>query len=190
MASAALTAVVGFPGLWYGGQTFSGLADPTRVIQGVVTGVGFLGAGVIMKDGLNIRGLTTAASIWSASTIGVLMGLGFYSASMLMALLSTVSMTWVKRLEAYLPARSTLTLALKFRPHFLPREEVLVRVARQRGYEVVADSLSITYQDDQPEWRFTAMALDRKKMTSPASLAEELATFEGVVSFSIERNRT
>ena len=91
MASAALTVVAGYPALWFGGQAGAGTAlvtDPTRVIQGIVTGIGFLGAGVIMKDGLNISGLTTAASIWAASAIGVLIGLGFYGAAILLAVLS------------------------------------------------------------------------------------------------------
>ena len=43
-----------------------------------MTGIGFLGAGVIMKDGLSVRGLTTAASIWITSAIGILIGIGFY----------------------------------------------------------------------------------------------------------------
>src|SRR6185503_16474834 len=55
MASCALTVIVGFPNSWFGGAVAQHLApvDPTRVIQGIVTGVGFLGAGVIMKEGLN-----------------------------------------------------------------------------------------------------------------------------------------
>ena len=57
MASTALTVFVGFPSLWYGGTQAAGQADPTRVVQGVVTGVGFLCAGVIVKDGLSISGL-------------------------------------------------------------------------------------------------------------------------------------
>ena len=71
MASAAITIIVGYPQYWFGGlQPLVSTADPTRVIQGVVTGIGFLGAGVIMKEGLNISGLTTAASIWASSAIG------------------------------------------------------------------------------------------------------------------------
>ena len=66
MASTALTVFVGFPSLWYGGSALLDVAaDPTRVAQGVITGTGFLCAGVIMKDGLSIHGLTTAASIWA-----------------------------------------------------------------------------------------------------------------------------
>ena len=50
--------------------------DPTRMAQGIMTGIGFLGAGVIVKEGLNVRGLTTAASIWITSAIGILAGVG------------------------------------------------------------------------------------------------------------------
>jgi MgtC family len=60
--------------------------DGTRVIQGVVTGVGFLGAGVIVRDGPSTSGLTTAASIWAASAVGVPFGVGFYAAALLIAL--------------------------------------------------------------------------------------------------------
>ncbi len=52
--------------------------DPTRMAQGIMTGIGFLGAGVIFKEGLSVRGLTTAASIWITAAIGILIGVGFY----------------------------------------------------------------------------------------------------------------
>jgi len=52
--------------------------DPTRMAQGIMTGIGFLGAGVIFKEGLTIRGLTTSASIWVTAAIGILVGIGFY----------------------------------------------------------------------------------------------------------------
>ena len=51
--------------------------DPTRMAQGIMTGIGFLGAGVIFKEGLTVRGLTTAASIWITAAIGILVGIGF-----------------------------------------------------------------------------------------------------------------
>src|SRR5215813_4241521 len=52
--------------------------DPTRTAQGIMTGIGFLGAGVIYKETLTVRGLTTAASIWITSAIGILMGVGMF----------------------------------------------------------------------------------------------------------------
>src|SRR5881296_3427856 len=57
--------------------------DPTRMAQGIMTGIGFLGAGVIFKEGLTVRGLTTAASIWVTAAIGILLGIGFYFAATL-----------------------------------------------------------------------------------------------------------
>lgn len=52
--------------------------DPTRVAAQIVTGVGFLGAGAIIRDGATVRGLTTAASIWAAAAIGMAAGAGYY----------------------------------------------------------------------------------------------------------------
>ena len=55
--------------------------DPTRMAQGIMTGIGFLGAGAIVKEGFAIRGLTTAASIWMISAIGIMIGMGYYVAA-------------------------------------------------------------------------------------------------------------
>lgn len=55
-----------------------GNVDPSRVAANIVTGIGFLGAGAIMKEGLTIKGLTTAATIWVSSAIGLSCGMGFY----------------------------------------------------------------------------------------------------------------
>src|SRR5690554_4997852 len=55
-----------------------GGADPTRIIGQIVTGIGFLGAGVILHHGGNIHGLTTAATIWVSAALGSLAGLGLY----------------------------------------------------------------------------------------------------------------
>lgn len=116
MASAALTVFIGYPEFWYGGRLAmaSAAPDPTRVVQGIVTGVGFLGAGVIMKEGPSISGLTTAASIWASSAIGVLVGVGLYGAAILLAGLSTVLMVWGSRLEAHLPSRHAIGITLRF----------------------------------------------------------------------------
>jgi putative Mg2+ transporter-C (MgtC) family protein len=55
--------------------------DPTRIAAGVVTGIGFLGAGTIIRSGEAVRGLTTAASIWVVAGIGLAIGCGFYEAA-------------------------------------------------------------------------------------------------------------
>lgn len=53
--------------------------DPARITAQIVTGIGFIGAGVIMKDGFNVRGLNTAATIWCSAAVGTLAGMGFYT---------------------------------------------------------------------------------------------------------------
>ncbi len=50
--------------------------DPLRVAQGIITGVGFIGAGTIIKEGLSVRGITTAASLWMASAVGIAVAAG------------------------------------------------------------------------------------------------------------------
>lgn len=62
----------------FGGLSTSGDADPTRVAAQIVSGIGFLGAGVILRDGLNVRGLNTAATLWCSAAVGSLAGAGLY----------------------------------------------------------------------------------------------------------------
>ena len=69
--------------------------DPTRMAQGIMTGIGFLGAGVIFKEGLTVRGLTTAASIWITAAIGILVGIGFW----LPAILGTIATLRAQRVS-------------------------------------------------------------------------------------------
>jgi putative Mg2+ transporter-C (MgtC) family protein len=58
-------------------------ADPTRIAAQIVTGVGFLGAGAIIRQGLSVRGLTTAATLWLVAAIGMAAGAGYYSAALI-----------------------------------------------------------------------------------------------------------
>src|SRR3954465_10503646 len=112
MASAALTVIGGSPAHWFGGHVSQYLvsSDPTRIVQGIVTGIGFLGAGVIMREGFNISGLTTAASIWASSVIGILVGIGFYLAAMALAFFAAMIMIYLNRIEALLPSRHAVAV--------------------------------------------------------------------------------
>lgn len=78
--------------------------DPTRMAQGIMTGIGFLGAGVIMKERLTIRGLTTAASIWITAAIGILIGTGFYFAAAVATLLALGALSLFRWIEKVLPS--------------------------------------------------------------------------------------
>ncbi len=191
-ASCALVVISGYPGFWYGGHwSLVGAPppDPTRVIQGVVTGIGFLGAGVIMKEGFSISGLTTSASIWASSAIGIMVGVGFYGAAILLALLAASCMTVVSRLEAWLPSRPAVAITLGFRPGFAPRDDVLKRAALDRGYEIAWGTLRIEEKEGRPEWHFVAVALNKNKGSSLPELAAELSHFEGVERFTLSHAR-
>lgn len=190
MASAALTVIAGYPTFWYGGQTAAIVGDdPTRVIQGIVTGVGFLGAGVIMREGLNISGLTTAASIWASSAIGIMVGIGFYVAAILLALLSAMCMLWVSKLENWLPSRKAVAVVLQFKQGFAPSEKNLRERAYSRGYEIASGTLSISFKDGAPEWHFVAIALGKNKGAPMSELAQELTDSDGVENFFLSHAR-
>lgn len=190
MASAAVTVIAGYPHFWYGGLSTTLVGpDPTRVIQGVVTGVGFLGAGVIMREGFNISGLTTAASIWASSAIGIMVGVGFYAAAILLTLLSASSMLLISRLEHWLPSRPAIAVVMQFKKDYLPSLATLRRAAHKRGYDIADSSLAINFKDGKPEWHFVAIAHGRNKGAPMAELAQELTDFEGVENYFLSHAR-
>jgi putative Mg2+ transporter-C (MgtC) family protein len=73
--------------------------DPARIAAGVITGIGFLGAGAIMREQTEIKGLTTAASLWVVAGIGLATGVGFFSASVFTTILAIVILFFLRRLE-------------------------------------------------------------------------------------------
>lgn len=68
--------------------------DPGRAIAGIITGMGFIGAGAIMKEGANIHGITTAASLWVAAAVGMLTAVGAFGLAIFTTLLATVTMAF------------------------------------------------------------------------------------------------
>jgi len=189
MASCALTVVAGYPSFWFGGGVVHALVDPTRVIQGIVSGIGFLGAGVIMREGFNISGLTTAASLWASSVIGVLVGLGFYLSAMGLALFCAMAMMYLTRVENWLPSRHAVAITMRFRTGFMPDEKALRAMALARGYEIALGSLMVACEAHKQEWRFVAIALDKRSGAPLTALAAELNTFDGVDGFQLTHAR-
>jgi putative Mg2+ transporter-C (MgtC) family protein len=74
--------------------------DPTRIAAQIVTGIGFLGAGAIIRQGLSVRGLTTAATLWVVAAIGMAAGAGYYTAAVITTVLVLFSL-WPLRLVAF-----------------------------------------------------------------------------------------
>lgn len=79
--------------------------DPVRMAHGILTGIGFLCGGVIFREGFNVRGLTTAASLWTTATLGMLFGIGFYELAVFGAVATLAVLAAVSITERYAPQR-------------------------------------------------------------------------------------
>lgn len=191
MASAALTVFSGYPGFWWGGGGHGLPAvDPTRVVQGIVTGVGFLGAGVIMRDGLNISGLATAASIWASSAIGVLVGIGFYAAAVMLAVISASLMRWGPAVESLLPSRRAIGVSMGFDLGHTPDEATIRASLQQLGYELSEGTLTIKTHDNECHLNFLMASTGRQ--TGHRSLFEVsrgLRQLSGIRSVQVSHAR-
>src|SRR5436309_5608364 len=119
-ASSLLMLVTVYEAHWMRAASALVQLDPTRMAQGIMTGIGFLGAGVIMKEGLSVRGLTTAASIWITAAIGILAGVGFYVAVACATLLTLGTLSTFRWVERRMPTLLYAHHSLRF-----PREAAM-----------------------------------------------------------------
>src|SRR6476661_10802270 len=105
IASALLMLVTVYQNEWMTQVALDAIrTDPTRMAPGIMTGIGFLGAGVIFKEGLTVRGLTTAASIWITAAIGILIGVGFYYPAALATVATLIVLGVFRAVEVRLPS--------------------------------------------------------------------------------------
>jgi putative Mg2+ transporter-C (MgtC) family protein len=79
--------------------------DPARIAAGVITGIGFLGAGTIIRSAQEVRGLTTAASVWISAAIGLAVGCGFFSGAFITTVMAVITLYLLKPLEKKLDER-------------------------------------------------------------------------------------
>lgn len=75
--------------------------DPSRLGAQVISGIGFLGAGTIIREGFNVKGLTTAASLWAVSCVGIAAGIGFYEGAIAATIIIYLTLIFLKRFENY-----------------------------------------------------------------------------------------
>lgn len=117
--------------------------DPVRMAHGILTGIGFLGAGVIFREGFSVRGLTTAASLWITSALGTLYGIGFYGLAIggtvaTIAVLAAVTLT-----ETVLPQRAYMDVRARYRRSARVTEADFREVLAQFGLRALSVSTSI-----------------------------------------------
>ena len=118
--------------------------DPTRMAQGIMTGIGFLGAGTIMKEGLSVRGLTTAASIWITAAIGILVGIGFYFPAVFATVLALGTLSVFRWIENRIPAQLYAQFVVRFARREAMPEPELRRLLTGIGFTIA----NLNYRSD------------------------------------------
>jgi len=157
-------------------------SDPTRMAQGIMTGIGFLGAGVIMKDGFSVRGLTTAASIWITAAIGVLSGIGFYEPVVLGTLMTLAALAVFRWLEAIMPCYVYAQHRVSFDVAKLPSEAVLRQRIADLGFSISSLSYQFNRAKNSFEYRMNVRSKDPSRLNA---LAVSWQNLEGVLDFEI-----
>ncbi|NUT32416.1 MAG: MgtC/SapB family protein [Hamadaea sp.] len=156
-------------------------SDPTRIAAQVVTGIGFLGGGAILREGANIRGLTTAASLWVTAAIGLAVGLRWWYAAAATTILALTVLALVKYVEREaLPRRRMLEIVLTLEPDaHLDRVEQEVKSSLPRS-RVLKVSYSATGQA-------LVLTAQPQNGTSLSVIGERLRALQGVHGVEITR---
>jgi len=183
LASSLLMLVTLYQWKWLPGVPLDTVrTDPTRMAQGIMTGIGFLGAGVIFREGLSVRGLTTAASIWITAAIGILIGVGFYAPAALATALTLGVLSAFRWIEARLPSHAYAHHSLRFnRDDVMPEAEVR-EFLKQHGFTIANMSYRITDDGLSFEYKMIIRAISAG---NTAKLVDALCQMPKVRTFKI-----
>lgn len=156
--------------------------DPTRMAQGIMTGIGFLGAGVIMKERLTVRGLTTAASVWMTAAIGIIIGMKFYSSAVAATVITVLVLSGLGCVERRMKSIRYATLMVRFKRSVgLPREE-LYALIREQNIRYYTPSYHL--EEEGTIFQYV-MTINTHELDHFHALADRLCQFEQIVEFSI-----
>ncbi len=160
----------------YGFNSFDGKVDPTRIAAQIVSGIGFLGAGAIIRQGLSVRGLTTAASLWLVAAIGMAAGAGYWDGALIATLgalltLGPLRVISFRLLRQYRPVRDRLLVEIPAGGSAVP---IIEAIERQSGKVV---SLDVAQEGDR---RSIAVDVELAAGSAPAVVAG-VAEIDGVL---------
>lgn len=183
VASSALMLVTLYQQQWFPNPLSETVSiDPTRMAQGIMTGIGFLGAGVIFKEGLTVRGLTTAASIWITAAIGILAGIGFYFPLVVATILTLGTLSVFRWIEAQMPAQFYARLKLKFPQASTMPEEELRRFLADHGFSIA--NLNYHYSGEAGFFEYE-MVIRARDSANARRLSEALRKIATVQEFEL-----
>jgi putative Mg2+ transporter-C (MgtC) family protein len=157
-----------------------------RVIQGIVTGIGFLGAGVIVKEGFTVRGLTTAASVWVVSAIGVAFGAGLLLEGAVAVALTLGALSLLRIVEDRLRVQLHVHCHVAFRRHERRDEAWLRAFVKQHGFAITDLSYRLDGRADLFEYQIVMWSVDKDAVPS---LGRALLEDEAVSGFTISPSR-
>jgi len=110
--------------------------DPARMAYGVMGGIGFLGAGVIMRQETGVRGLTTAASLWCTAAVGLACGFGMYAVAVFAAMLVVFALMVLYRMDNRIPSRSSKVVVVMLPAGDVDSVDRLRKVLQRRGMSI------------------------------------------------------
>jgi len=156
--------------------------DPTRMAQGIMTGIGFLGAGVIMQEGFSVRGLTTAASIWITAAIGILAGIGFYFPMALSVLLTLGVLSAFRWIEARMPTQAYYHFDVRFARSAEVAEPHIRALVDGHGFTLANFSYRLDRDGSVRRYSMTIASADR---SAAGKLAAHLEKESSIQEFRI-----
>lgn len=157
--------------------------DPTRMAQGVMTGIGFLGAGVIMKEKLTIRGLTTAASIWMTAAIGIIIGMGFFAPALYATALTLVVLSILGWSERRLPTRRYARLTVSFKHHERMTKDELYQLIEEHHISATSPSYELDTSGELFQYQMT---ITTSREDAFHRLSTSLGLIDAVKFFAIQ----
>ncbi|HUG79150.1 MAG TPA: MgtC/SapB family protein [Burkholderiales bacterium] len=158
------------------------ILDPTRMAQGIMTGIGFVGAGAVIKEGMTVRGLTTAASIWVTAAIGILTGIGFYFAAVTGTLLTLGTLSLFRWIEARLPTETYANFMVRFPRDRVMTESELLRLVTMHRFSVRNLTYRLAGEGTQFEYRMVLRTLHQE---SARALSDALRADRAVLEYRI-----
>lgn len=133
------------------------IADSSRIAAQIVSGIGFLGAGAIMRSGMNVRGLTTAASLWAIAAIGMAAGAGMYITAIVGTFLIYISLTYFAKLEANSRLQKQLIpIVIYFEKGAEPMCEVF---SLFNNMNISIKNTRLLSEEDNPDEKYTKVEL-------------------------------
>jgi putative Mg2+ transporter-C (MgtC) family protein len=183
LASSALMLVSVYESVWFQSSALIRAAiDPTRMAQGLMTGIGFLGAGVIMRERLTVRGLTTAASIWLTAGIGILVGIGFYTPAALTTVIALAALSGFRWIERHVRTEAYAQFVVAFAADKALQQAELLALVKEHRFATSGVSHRFRGADGIMEYEMTLHTLDRDAF---ARLSDTLRARPDVVEFRI-----